>query len=125
MMRLKYLTLILQWITLFMLLVPASPELYVNQPVETMASNFLGMYNLLEYAKNSKVSNLVYISSSEVYGISTSNNPLDGNYIGTVDHLSVRSSYASSKELLKHFVIVLLPVWNQNNDSKARTYLWS
>lgn len=76
---------------------PASPELYVNQPVETMASNFLGMYNLLEYAKNAKVSNLVYISSSEVYGISTSNNPLDENYIGTVDHLSVRSSYASSK----------------------------
>ena len=29
--------------------------------------------------------------------ISTSNNPLDENYIGTVDHLSVRSSYASSK----------------------------
>ena len=62
-----------------------------------MASNFLGMYNLLEYAKNAKVSNLVYISSSEVYGISTSNNPLDEKYIGTVDHLSVRSSYASSK----------------------------
>ncbi|MTV59287.1 NAD-dependent epimerase/dehydratase family protein, partial [Streptococcus pneumoniae] len=52
---------------------------------------------LLEYAKNAKVSNLVYFSSREVYGIITSNNPLDENYIGTVDHLSVRSSYASSK----------------------------
>lgn len=76
---------------------PASPELYVTQPVETMASNFLGMYNLLTYAKNAKVSNLVYISSSEVYGISDSSKPLAENDIGTIDHLSVRSSYASSK----------------------------
>lgn len=76
---------------------PASPELYVNQPVETMTSNFLGMYNLLSYAKNIGVSKVLYVSSSEVYGLSSSNQPLEENYIGLVDHLNVRSSYASSK----------------------------
>ena len=76
---------------------PASPELYVNQPVETMTSNFLGMYNLLSYAKNVGVSKVLYVSSSEVYGLSSSNQPLEENYIGLVDHLNVRSSYASSK----------------------------
>ncbi|KGM36334.1 NAD-dependent epimerase/dehydratase family protein [Streptococcus sinensis] len=76
---------------------PASPELYVNQPVETMTSNFLGMYNLLSYAKNAGVSKVLYVSSSEVYGLSSSDQPLEENYIGLVDHLNVRSSYANSK----------------------------
>ena len=76
---------------------PASPELYVNHPVETMISNFLGMYNLLSYAKNARVSKVLYVSSSEVYGLSSSDQLLEENHIGLVDHLNVRSSYASSK----------------------------
>lgn len=76
---------------------PASPELYVQQPVETMTSNFIGMYHLLSYAKDAGVSNLVYVSSSEVYGASSTAQPLAEDFIGEVDHLHVRSSYASSK----------------------------
>lgn len=76
---------------------PASPDLYVKQPVETMTSNFLGMYNLLEFAKAKNVSKIVYVSSSEVYGVGEINDPIKEDYIGKVDHLNIRSSYASSK----------------------------
>mgnify|MGYP000054892991 CR=1 FL=1 len=35
----------------------ASPELYVSMPVETVLSNFNGIHELLEYARNNKVEN--------------------------------------------------------------------
>lgn len=76
---------------------PASPDLYVSKPVETMTSNFLGMYNLLEFAKNKEVSKVVYISSSEVYGTGVGQEAIVEDFIGNLDHLNVRSSYASSK----------------------------
>ena len=46
----------------------ASPELYTQKPVETILSNFDGLHNLLEFAKQNSVERLLYISSSEVYG---------------------------------------------------------
>ena len=49
----------------------ASPNLYVSNPVEVMESNFIGMYNLLDYAQKTNVEKLIYLSSSEVYGAKT------------------------------------------------------
>lgn len=46
----------------------ASPELYTQKPVETILSNFDGLHNLLEFAKQNSVERVLYISSSEVYG---------------------------------------------------------
>lgn len=75
----------------------ASPELYVNQPVETMLVNFYGTYNLLEYAKKKKCKRVVYISSSEVYGKKENLEPYKENQYGYVDLLSERSSYSTAK----------------------------
>ena len=75
----------------------ASPELYVEEPVETMLSNILGMKNLLEFSKNNTVKSLVYISSSEVYGIKENEKPYLEEEYGYIDILNVRSSYSSSK----------------------------
>ncbi len=75
----------------------ASPELYVNMPVETMLSNFDGLHSLLEYAKNNDVKKLLYISSSEVYGIkAVSGSFAEGQY-GKVDIDNIRSSYVIAK----------------------------
>lgn len=75
----------------------ASPELYVKEPVETMLSNILGMKNLLEFSKNNTVKSLIYISSSEVYGIKENVKPYIEDEYGYIDILNVRSSYSSSK----------------------------
>ena len=75
----------------------ASPELYVSKPVETMLSNFNGVLNLLEYAKHHLVKRMLYISSSEVYGIKDSADAFEESRFGSVDINVIRSSYAESK----------------------------
>ena len=76
---------------------PASPELYMTYPVETMMSNFNGMYQLLEYASRHSVRKILYVSSSEVYGKNNSSEPYAENNYGEMNILDVRSSYGSSK----------------------------
>ena len=75
----------------------ATPNLYVEDPVGTMNSNYIGMLNALNCAvkNNSKV---VYISSSEVYGEPYGDKDMfTEDMSGYFDILSVRSSYPSSK----------------------------
>lgn len=75
----------------------ASPELYVKKPVETMLSNFNGLLNLLNYAKEKNVKRLLYISSSEVYGIKSNFNPFIESEFGTININDIRSSYSEAK----------------------------
>lgn len=75
----------------------ASPELYVSKPIETMLSNFNGVLNLLEYTKCHFVKRMLYISSSEVYGIKDSDDAFEENRFGVVNINKIRSSYAEAK----------------------------
>ena len=77
---------------------PASPDLFVSNPVETLMANVYGLQQLLEYARRCGAKKVVYVSSSEVYG----NVPpredgfLETDY-GFVDVLNPRSSYPMGK----------------------------
>ena len=75
----------------------SSPELYVNEPVDTMLANIVGTKNLLEYARNNDVKRLLYISSSEIYGKKECVKPYSESDYGYVDLLNVRSSYPMAK----------------------------
>jgi len=75
----------------------ASPNLYVNEPVETMQANINGIQNLLEYAHKKSVKKVIYISSSEVYGRKESIKPFKENQYGFIDLLNPRSSYSIAK----------------------------
>ena len=75
----------------------ASPELFMNKPVETMVSNFNGLQNLLEYAKSVGAKRMLYISSSEVYGTKTSDDSFIEDVFGSCDINSVRASYSEAK----------------------------
>ena len=76
----------------------ASPELFVQNPVETIWANVYGVRELLEYAKSGHARKVVYVSSSEVYGKAT---PRETGFreedYGFVDILDVRSSYPIGK----------------------------
>ena len=81
----------------------AFPSKIVGEPVETMLSNFSGLYKLLEYARSVDAKRVLYISSSEIYGNRTSadeeeqKKPFTENEYGFIDLLSPRSCYPISK----------------------------
>lgn len=77
---------------------PASPDLFVSEPVETLMSNVYGLQQLLEYARRCGAKKVVYVSSSEVYGqVPPRENGFVENDYGFVDVLSPRSSYPMGK----------------------------
>lgn len=77
---------------------PANPAMYIENPVETMLTNFIGLNYILEYAKNNRVNRVCFISSSEVYGKRNENStPYKEEDFGYVDLLNPRSCYPSVK----------------------------
>jgi nucleoside-diphosphate-sugar epimerase len=75
----------------------ASPELYIADPCGTLSANIDGVRNLLEFARNTHVRKLLYVSSSEVYGVRTGPGPTPEADYGRVNPLDTRSSYAEGK----------------------------
>lgn len=75
----------------------AYPSKFIEEPVETMISNFSGTLNLLRYAKEVNSKRLLYVSSSEVYGQKDDSKPYSESEYGFVDILNKRNSYPVSK----------------------------
>ena len=75
----------------------AHPKAFVENPVDTMLSNIVGLKELLVYAKDNCVENVLYVSSSEVYGQKESIKPFEEEEYGYLDILNPRNAYASSK----------------------------
>lgn len=75
----------------------AFPSRIVREPVETMLSNFTGMFHLLNYAKEHGSKRILYISSSEVYGYKESREPYKEGDYGFIDLLNFRNSYSEGK----------------------------
>jgi len=78
----------------------ASPKYYGTDPVGTLNANVLGTSNLLNLAKDHKVESFLFFSSSEVYGLLTSDQmPVKEDHYGYLNPLIVRSCYAESKRM--------------------------
>ncbi len=75
----------------------AFPAMVAREPVETMLGNFLGIRDLLEYARRQPDCRVLYISSSEVYGKKADDVPFRENEYGFVDLLDPRNSYSVGK----------------------------
>lgn len=75
----------------------AAPSNINKEPVETMTSNFIGLYNLFEFSRHNRIKKILYISSSEIYGNKTNDNAFIENDYGFLDILNPRASYPSSK----------------------------
>lgn len=75
----------------------AHPMAFIENPVETMLGNVDGLKELLNCAKKNNILNIVYVSSSEVYGKKNNDLPFKENEYGYLDILNYRSAYASSK----------------------------
>jgi len=73
----------------------ASPPEFLTHPVEILLSNSLGMYNMLNLAKENNAK-FLFASTSEVYG-DPLENPQKETYWGNVNPTGIRSCYDESK----------------------------
>ncbi len=75
----------------------AYPGRIVREPVETMLSNFTGLYELLTFLRETGGGRLLFVSSSEVYGKKEGIQPYREDEYGYIDLLNPRNSYSVGK----------------------------
>tara|TARA_B100000242_G_C43042268_1_gene486289 strand:+ start:818 stop:1891 length:1074 start_codon:yes stop_codon:yes gene_type:complete len=85
----------------------ASPSIYRIYPLETLDANVAGTRNVLKLAILKKVTNVVIMSSSEVYGDPDNNNiPTNEQYNGNVSCEGPRACYDESKRIAETLAYV-------------------
>jgi len=70
----------------------------ITAPVDTMTISYLGTMNVMEFARESQVKGVVYISSMEVYGETEEvQNPITEEKLGYINLSRPRSTYPEGK----------------------------
>lgn len=73
-------------------------KMMIEAPVDTLDISINGTKNILNFANKCHIKSMVYLSSMEVYGITTeSQNPVSEDKLGFIDLTSSRSSYSEGK----------------------------
>lgn len=80
-------------------------KMMIENPVEVINISILGTMNILEFAKEKKISSLVYLSSMEAYGFTTEKILLKEDCIQFLNPLEVRSCYPESKRMCENLCI--------------------
>ena len=71
---------------------------FVDCPVETIMTGIEGTKNILEFAREKQIKEMVYLSSLEVYGVTDfSLKSVKEDQYGYIEQLSPRSSYSEGK----------------------------
>lgn len=75
------------------------PDSFVTDPLGVMNANVLGMHWILEYAKQMKITKILYLSSGEAYGKLelSGQETITEDMSGVLDSLNVRNCYGISK----------------------------
>ena len=75
----------------------AYPAVFSRYPVETLTESVIGLEWIFQYAVKNKNTRVLYVSSSEVYGLLQNQEPIKENEYGYIDILSPRSAYSMGK----------------------------
>ena len=76
----------------------ASPQFYGKYPVETMAPNIIGTYELLKYSvDNTNLERFLFFSSDSIYGEIKDKLEVDETTYGDFDFLDIGNFYGESK----------------------------
>lgn len=74
------------------------PVAYATEPINTITTNIIGTYNLLEFASKHKTERFVFASSNEIYGENRGDvEKFDEKYCGYIDCNTLRAGYPESK----------------------------
>ena len=79
------------------LVAPTDKTFFISKPVETIRVIIDETEKILELAKE-RNSTMLYASSSEVYGSPNEKEPINENYVGTINSLDVRNGYPIGKK---------------------------
>lgn len=75
---------------------------FVDYPVETIKTALQGTENILNLAKEKNVKGMIYLSSLEIYGVVDFGiEKVTEDMSGTIDSMSVRSSYSEGKRMVE------------------------
>lgn len=74
----------------------AAPKFYMVDRIDTINTNILGLYHLLQ-TTDKHLKSFLYFSSCDIYGEPTNSRPIKEDFIGQIDHLNTRSCYAEAK----------------------------
>lgn len=77
---------------------PTSSKFFVNNPVETLNTLFIGTQKILDIAHNNRCKSIVFLSSMEMYGVLSNKNVMEDN-LGYINNLDIRSSYSEGKRV--------------------------
>lgn len=89
---------------------PASPKYYLLYPIETWESSVLGIRNLLEIIKGTKIK-MIHSSTSEVYGDALEY-PQNESYWGNVNPIGVRACYDEGKRAAESLIYDFIRQYN-------------
>ena len=74
------------------------PVAYATDPIGTITTNILGIYNLLEYADKSRSGRVAFASSNEIYGENRGDTEkFSEDYCGYINCNTMRAGYQESK----------------------------
>ena len=77
---------------------PTARSFFISHPVETLRVIVDGTERLLELACSNKGCRFLYLYSMDVYGTVNSEYPVEEEYTGAIDSLSIRSGYPLGKK---------------------------
>lgn len=77
----------------------ADPKSYASFPAETITTNIIGTYNILEYARKHNSVKIIFTSTMEVYGTMPSGTIIKESDYGQTDFNQIRSGYPESKRV--------------------------
>lgn len=78
---------------------------FVQNPVQTIRTAYLGTEHVLELARQKNGCRVVYLSTMEVYGTPQGDRKISEDFLGCIDPLNVRSCYPESKRLCENLCV--------------------
>lgn len=91
----------------------AAPKIYENNKIDTLNTNILGLYNLLDIC-DTHIKSILVFSSAEIYG--SVEKAVSEEYIGAVNHINSRSCYVEAKKVCE--TICMNYFWEKNIPAK-------
>lgn len=82
----------------------ADPKNIVNNPLDIIHTNYLGLHNTIEFAKKQSKTKIIFFSTREIYGVVPNKSIIEENDIGILDPLSFRSCYPEIKKLCENML---------------------
>lgn len=78
---------------------PTGNQYHMQHPVETFRTNVDGMEQMLELTQKNEGCSLIYLSSEEIYGLSSDDSPaMTEDMVGAIDSLNLRNCYPLGKK---------------------------